>query len=372
MPGQMSEISWYSIHNIEDIDTPALVLYKSRIQSNIKKALSLVRQPGDLRPHVKTNKISEVCQLMMEAGIQKFKCATIAEAEMLGMLGAPDVLLAYQPVGPKMERLFQLAKKYPRTLFSCLLDDLHAAYSLSKIFSSAGEQIAVFIDLNVGMNRSGIKPGEAVSFFKELQSCKGLRVTGLHIYDGHINDPELASRQFRSDKLYSEVETILKEIQALMHLRLVIVAGGSTTFATHVRRQAECSPGTFVFWDWNYMHLLPEAPFELAALVITRICSIVDQNTVTLDLGHKSVAAENPLPRVHFLNVPAAVPIAQSEEHLVVQVPDSAVYRVGEVWYGVPVHICPTVALYEEAQVVEDHQVTTTWKVLARDKKITI
>jgi D-serine deaminase-like pyridoxal phosphate-dependent protein len=98
----------------------------------------------------------------------------------------------------------------------------------------------------------------------------------------------------------------------------------------------------------------------------------VDAHTLTLDLGHKSVAAENPLPRVHFLNVPAALPIAQSEEHLVVQVRDSSLHRVGEVWYGVPVHICPTVALYEEAQVVEENKITTQWKVVARDRKITI
>jgi D-serine deaminase-like pyridoxal phosphate-dependent protein len=157
-----------------------------------------------------------------------------------------------------------------------------------------------------------------------------------------------------------------------MGKEMIIVAGGSASFATHRERKVECSPGTFVFWDWNYLHLLPETPFELAALVITRICSIVDPRTVTLDLGHKSVAAENPLPRVHFLNAPAAVPIAQSEEHLVVQVPDSSIHEVGEVWYGVPVHICPTVALYEEVQVVKDHTIAARWRVVARDKKITI
>jgi hypothetical protein len=96
------------------------------------------------------------------------------------------------------------------------------------------------------------------------------------------------------------------------------VVGGSPSFPTHTKRKnVQYSPGTFVFWDWGYKHLVPDEPFEYAALVITRIISIIDEKTICVDLGHKSVAAENPLPRVHFLNAPDATPISQSEEHLV-------------------------------------------------------
>ena len=149
-----------------------------------------------------------------------------------------------------------------------------------------------------------------------------------------------------------------------------MVAGGSPTFPTHINRKAECSPGTFVFWDWGYKNQLPDEPFDYAALVITRIVSIVDDKTITTDLGHKSVAAENPLPRVYFLNAADAVPSGQSEEHLVIKVPDSSVFKVGMVLYGVPVHICPTVALYETAQVVESNLAVTTWNVIARNRSI--
>ena len=65
------------------------------------------------------------------------KGATIAEAEMLAMAGAPDVLLAYQPVGPKIRRLRALTRKYPKTTFSCLVDDATAAASIAEAF--AGE-----------------------------------------------------------------------------------------------------------------------------------------------------------------------------------------------------------------------------------------
>jgi len=106
--------------------------------------------------------------------------------------------------------------------------------------------------------------------------------------------------------------------------------------------------------------------------VLTRINSIIDEKTFCCDLGHKAIAAENPLPRVHFLNAPNAVPKAQSEEHLSVTVEDTSIYQVGDVLYGVPVHVCPTVALYAEANIVENSEVHQQWKVIARDRKITI
>ena len=147
--------------------------------------------------------------------------------------------------------------------------------------------------------------------------------------------------------------------------------GGTPTFPTHAHRQnVECSPGTFVFSDWGYKHSFPDEPFEFAALVITRVISIVDEHTICTDLGHKSVAAENPLPRVHFLNAPDVEPIGQSEEHLVLRVANAAQYQTGDILYGVPVHICPTVALYDKAYVVENNKIATEWNVVARKRSI--
>lgn len=118
--------------------------------------------------------------------------------------------------------------------------------------------------------------------------------------------------------------------------------------------------------------MLPDQPFCFAALVITRIISIVNETTITTDLGHKSVAADSALPRVQFLNHPFVETISQSEEHLVAHVPDSSVYKIGDVLYGVPLHICPTVALYEKAIVIENNFAVKWWNVVARNRKITI
>ena len=95
---------WYHISNITEVDSPALVVFPDRVKRNIELLKNMIDDVKRLRPHVKTHKTKEAALLQMEAGIKKFKCATIAEAEMLGSIKAPDVLLAYQPIGPKINR----------------------------------------------------------------------------------------------------------------------------------------------------------------------------------------------------------------------------------------------------------------------------
>src|SRR5947207_14465620 len=140
---------WYLIDGIEKLDSPALVIFPERVKANIQTAVNMVSQVDQLRPHVKTNKSAEATRLMLEAGITKFKCATIAEAEMLGNIGAPDVVLAYQPLGPKLRRFVDLVKKFPGTKYGCLTDNLSAVREQASIFSKNELKVSVYLDLNV-------------------------------------------------------------------------------------------------------------------------------------------------------------------------------------------------------------------------------
>src|SRR6478736_3683098 len=139
-------MEWYEIENIDEIDSPALIVYKERALENIRKLISM-KDVMHLRPHVKTNKIAEVNKMMLNEGITKFKCATIAEAEMLGMINAPDVLIAYQPTPVKAKRITALIQKYPSTHFSCLIDDAVNAENISAVFNAGNICIDVYIDV---------------------------------------------------------------------------------------------------------------------------------------------------------------------------------------------------------------------------------
>jgi len=366
---------WYHISNIDEIDTPVLVIYPDRVKKNIALLKSMIGNVNRLRPHVKTNKAKEAALLMMNAGINKFKCATVAEAEMLGQAGAPDVLLAYQPVGPKIQRFISLLKKYPSTKYSCLVDNGHSAEEIGKEAVKDGIKISVFIDLNVGMNRTGIIPDQkAIDLFIKCSETKGITPVGLHVYDGHITDIELEVRERRCNEAFVAVERMEQELDKKGFKDLMIVAGGSPSFPVHAKREkVECSPGTFIYWDAGYVQKYKEQPFLPAALVLSRVISLPNETTICTDLGHKSVAAENVLAnRVSLINAPELSFIGQSEEHLVLQGNKDHNYKEGDILYGMPYHICPTCALYERALIVEGASVTGEWKIIARDRKISV
>jgi len=362
---------WYKINNVEQIDTPALVVYHDRVLKNIDLVKKIAGNTDKLRPHVKTNKMAEVCYCMMQAGITKFKCATIAEAEMLGIISAKDVLLAYQPVGPKVKRLLSLVKAYPFTWYSCLIDNFDNAEQINRLCEKENIILNIYVDLNVGMNRTGILPENAAGLLKKLSDLKNIRIAGIHAYDGQIHNTDLSERKKAADASYALAEKVFDEATGILKHPVNFVIGGTPTFPVHIKHDnVECSPGTFVFWDWGYKNMLPDMPFEFAALVISRVISIIDKKHICIDLGYKSVAAESPLPRVYFLNAPEARPISQSEEHLVLEVPENNGYDIGDILYGVPVHICPTVALYEKAWVIAENYKKTYWNVIARNRYI--
>ncbi|MCC6724561.1 MAG: D-TA family PLP-dependent enzyme [Saprospiraceae bacterium] len=360
------------IQNIAEIDSPALVIIKEQVEQNIANAVRMVGDVGRLRPHVKTHKSAEVTQLMLASGISKFKCATIAEAEMLGQCGAPDVLLAYQPVGPKLQRFVAVIKSYPATRFSCLVDDFAAAKYMAAIFSENDLIVPVFIDLNIGQNRTGIAPAMAVELFGLCAELNGIKPIGLQAYDGHIRDLNFGKRTAECDKAFKAVESVAAQLVSAGFSAPIIVAGGSPTFPIHaMRNDVECSPGTFVYWDKGYSDICPEQPFQPAAWLVTRVISRPDATKICLDLGHKSVAAENEInKRIFFPEYPNLIPIGQSEEHLVMEAGANHGFNVGDVLIGIPYHICPTVALYERAFILENDKVVGEWKTTARNRFI--
>jgi D-serine deaminase-like pyridoxal phosphate-dependent protein len=168
-----------------------------------------------------------------------------------------------------------------------------------------------------------------------------------------------------------------------------VVAGGTPTFAVHARRQGvDLSPGTSVLWDGGYATQLPDLDFLSAALVVTRVVSKPGDHRVCVDLGHKAIASEGPHPRVLLIQpdtvgaspgdtvlgapILDATFVGHSEEHLVFESAAAPSLNVGDVLYGIPWHVCPTVALHSEAVVVRDQHAVDCWRITARERRLTI
>ena len=366
--------AWHTVSNVAEIPSPALLVYPERIEENVRRMLKLADGPERLRPHMKTHKMPELIRMQMSHGIRKFKCATVAEAEMVASCGAPDVLLAYQPVGPNIGRVLRLAKRYPGTRFSVVVDDRGVLESISAATRQTNLTLDVLLDVDCGMHRTGIAPGQAaIELYARIEKLPAVHPAGLHAYDGHIHDSDLDARTKRCDESFAQVALLCRQLTDLGLSVPKLVVGGTPTFPIHARRAGvECSPGTCLLWDAGYGRKLPDLDFLPAALVLTRVVSKPGDDRLCLDLGHKAIASENPHPRVEFLGLPDAKALTHSEEHLVIETPQASRFSVGDALYGIPWHICPTVALHSEVVVVQHGRAETRWKVIARDRFLTV
>lgn len=368
--------NWWKINSETRPDTPFLAVYEDRIRFNLERLIGAVN--GDtkkLRPHIKTHKIGEILELFKIYNIKKVKCATIAEAELSAIHEIPDVLLAYQPVGVKKERWISLIQKYPETHFSTIADNLESAKALSEIGENNKLTLNIYLDLNAGMNRTGISISDLWSdLATEIISLNNIHFEGIHIYDGHLKG-SVEERNIQASNSFSMIKKELEKIQQKVNYELKIVAGGSNTFPFYsAQENVESSPGTFVFWDSNYQTNLPEQEFKPALVIVGTIISKPTNYTICIDIGYKAVSSENPIEkRLVILNDENLIPISHSEEHLVLENRGQNQYAIGDTIYAQPYHVCPTCALYDSVQVVNsENQICDQWLVAARSRKINI
>ena len=370
------EESWWKIKSNINIDTPFLAAYKDRIRFNLEHLISSVN--GDtqkLRPHIKTHKIGEILDLFKTYNINKIKCATIAEAELAAIHKIPDILLAYQPVGIKKERWISLIQKYSDIHFSTIVDNLDSAKALNEIAQKNDLILTIYLDLNTGMNRTGFPILEDwMAAIDKIVKLKNLHFEGIHIYDGHLKGT-VEERTNTASKSFSKIKEKTETIEQKLDYKLKIVAGGSNTFPFYAAQEnVACSPGTFVFWDSNYQIHLSEQNFKPALVIVGTIISKPTNKTLCIDIGYKAVSSENPIDkRLVILNDENLIPTAHSEEHLILENQGKNEYKIGDIVYALPYHVCPTCALYDSVQVInKGHQIYDQWKVAARSREINL
>lgn len=360
---------WPPANIFTEVASPGLLLNLDLVHSNLEKMLDQVG--GDkqrLRPHVKTHKMARMVQLQREVGIEQFKVATLSEASMVASCGAKDVLVAYPMVGPNLPLLFRLVEHYPNTNFSCLVDHPQGLNLLrEQVDSGTVDSIGVWIDVDCGMHRTGVAFGDQLNALLDaIHLADSVVYRGLHVYDGHLHQADLNERHTEAKRIKMQVDAFLATTG-----NAEVIVGGSPTFSFWSNECSwQCSPGTPLFWDQGYGTNYPEIGFSPAIALLTRVVSKPEANLVCVDLGYKSVAAEMPLEnRVVLPDLPDAIFMGQSEEHLVLRSSLASGLNLGEELLAFPRHVCPTVALHQAAHLVQGESLAgELWSVDARDR----
>lgn len=367
----------YQIEDTSEIYTPALIVFRELLEQNLDLMVRIAGRPDRLRPHCKTHKIAEITQLELAKGMVKHKCATLAEAEMLARTGVRDIFLAYNLVGPNIRRAVRLLQSYPGVHLAVTADHPQPAAALGQAMHHAGLSVDVLLDIDTGMHRTGMEVGpEALALYRQLARTPGLQPGGLHVYDGQNQQTSVAERRAAVLAAWQHVVRFRDQLVADGLPVPRIVAGGTGTFPIYAAVDdptLELSPGTTVFYDAGYTAIFPDLPFQVAAVLLTRVISRPRQDRLTVDVGSKACASDPPAGRrLVFPDLPEAEQVLQNEEHLVLRTDRASQFRPGDELIAIPRHICPTTALHKQVYVVSGGRLNGRWDVAARDRCLTV
>ncbi|MDR1469474.1 MAG: D-TA family PLP-dependent enzyme [Spirochaetaceae bacterium] len=365
----------YHFEGEREIPSPALVYHEDVIDKNIEKTLAIAGGPERMWPHVKTHKNAAVIRMLEARGIKRFKCATIAEAEMCAMCGAEHILVAYPLVGPAIDRFVALNLRYTGSTFWAAGDDLEQLALLGAAAGRAGLTIPLLVDVNCGMNRTGVPLEEAVlkEFCLAAARISGLKLEGFHCYDGNLGLKDPCEREAAVGAVTETLFSVRAAVEAAGQKLPVLVMGGTPTFPFHARNRAVfLSPGTLFIQDHGYDAKYKDLAFTPGAALLTRVISRPGKDLFTLDLGYKAISADQGGERGIIAGLPDAVPESHSEEHWVFRMRAGECPAVGSILYVIPTHICSTTVLYPGVYVVRNGHLVNYWKTSARDRKISL
>lgn len=359
----------YELKEADSILTPALLIYPDIVEQNITATLRMVgNDPNRWRPHIKTAKIPAVLRLLINRGVHSFKCSTTLELLTACQAGADDVLMAFAAMGANARRVRDIAEDFPQTKVSVLIETLEQAQVWR------GSPVGIFIDVNPGMNRTGVAQ-EEVRSISDLSRALGTQLRGLHYYDGHMSGVAMADREARVHAGYDQLFKILEQLDSDgIDVGEVITSGTpAAPFASsypgfqNPRFVHRISPGTVVYNDLTSLEQLPDYGYEAAAVVLSTVVSHPTAHTVTCDAGHKSVSVDAGVPNCAVLGWPQLKPLKPSEEHLPIEGAETGnLPPLGSKIYLLPRHVCPTVNNFDEALTVVGGAVRGVERVSAR------
>ncbi len=375
----LSGLAWdrrYAVAGIDEVMTPALVIYPEIIAANIESTLKLLGGNAERwRVHIKTAKLGFTLRMLVERGVHNFKCATTLELLVACQSGAKDVLYAYPAMGANARRAREIAEEFPDVRISVL------AESDGQVQQWHASRVGIFLDINPGMNRTGIEQSrrdKVISLARAIAAA-GLQFRGLHYYDGQYGSAAEDERMRETHRGYDRLLELVSDLERSGINVPEVITAGTPTFASSLSFAGfrgrnfvhRVSPGTVVYCDATSLQQLPaEYGYGAAALVVTRVVSHPRAGMVTCDAGHKAVSADAGVPTCVAVGHPELMPLSPSEEHLPMAVTEGAAGpQIGDVLYLVPRHVCPTVNNFDCAVLVRGGNIEAVERVSARGRE---
>jgi len=355
------------------ISTPALLIDLEKMEYNIARMADFFRdKKADLRPHIKTHKTPMIAHKQIEAGAIGITCQKLAEAEVMAEAGIKDILIANEVVGAqKINRLVNLAR---HTKIKVAVDNSKNIVDISDTAQRKGVKIGVLIEVNIGLNRCGVSPGEpALKLAREVEAQKGLEFFGLMGYEGHT--VFIKSYKEREGKAKEALNLLVTTKELLQDRGLecrIVSAGGTGTYdiTGSFPGVTEVQAGSYVTMDTNYSGVEGiGGEFKQALSLLTSVISRPTDDRAILDAGMKAISVDMGIPEIVYLRSGKVGGI--SEEHISLVELEGAAKKeleVGGKIEIIPSHGCTTMNLHNYFYGIRDGIVELIWSIKARGK----
>ena len=350
-----------------ELDSPALCLDGAALERNVSRMADYFGQrPAALRPHIKTHKCPTIAWMQLRTGAIGITCAKLGEAEVMAQAGIRDVLIANQIVGPqKIARLVNLAG-YSDVMVA--VDDAGNAAELSAAALAKGLQLRVLLEVDVGMNRCGVAPGEdALLLAQRAASMPGLQFEGIMGYEGHaVMIPDIDERRRVAQEAMGKLIATRDVLEGHGIAVDIVSAGGTGTYQITGNYEGitEIQAGSYATMDGRYRKV--GIDFEHALTLVAHVISVRGPDLAIIDAGKKALTEEFGLPRVIQ---PQGWSLTKlSEEHGFLTRAEGHPLRRGDLVEITPSHGCTTINLHDAYYVTRDDVVEAVWPIAARGR----
>ena len=357
--------------HISEIDTPAIVIDLDIMERNLRRMAEYTATHGlRLRPHTKTHKIPALGRRQIELGAVGLSVAKISEAEVMLASGVEELLVAYPMIGErKLSRAVAVARQ---TRLTISVDSIEAAQGISQAAAAAGVIINLLAEMDVGLGRVGVEPGDALALAKGIAALPGVHFEGLAFYPGHIKS-WAADGPVKMARLSNIVSETLSQLRS-SGLEAQVVSGGSTPTEWHAHEVAgmnEVRPGTYIFNDRNTILSGACNIEDCAATVLASVVSTSVKNQFIIDGGSKTFSSDmSAAPGCGLVRqAPDSLFARMNEEHGYVELAGARdQFKVGDRVNVLPNHICVAMNLHERVYGVRGETVEQIWEVAGRGK----
>lgn len=360
----------------DELETPALTVDMATMEANVEEYVAFADAHGvDLRSHVKTHKNPEIARWQSEvAGGSGIVCQTLSEAEVMATNGVDDIYLSYMVVGErKLERLVWVANKLDR--FATTVDGPDTIRPLQAVAADRNATIGVILEVDVGLHRTGVAPGEpALDAAQLIADQPNLEFRGLLAYEAHVkSNAETRSEyeQYCAEAMDVTQETVERLESAGVAVPEVKVGGTATSMYSGTHPVVtEINPGMYPFMDVGE---LEHRPFDVdkadcAATVVSTVISTPTDDRAVVDAGSKALSMDKPQRPVPKHRDDIAY-VNASEEHGWLDTSESEeTLAVGDRIEFIVPHVCTTINLYDRFVGTRDGRVEELWEVQARGK----